>query len=171
MQAANADSHTIREDEWHLVQGDRDVFYERLKAAQHRKAYDYWEEMLLLKGCLPGRADFDPTRVYKSLPWLNLVDVVETEHGHRFRQRLIGTGLVERFGRDVTGQWYEDCYHPDFLPDHIAPLKELIANRKPTLTRIRFPAKDKKHVIYTRLMLPMASDGKNVDLIVQVMAF
>ena len=155
-----------------MVQQDRDVFYDRLSSSQHRTIYRYWEEQMLKRGALPGRQHFDPIDVYRTLPWLNLVDVLAQEDGsYRFRQRLIGTALTEKFNRDVTGGWYEDIYHPDFLEEHTAPLLELIGEKKPSLTRIRFPSPDKKHVIYTRLMLPMASDGDNVDLILQVMDF
>ncbi|RED51078.1 PAS domain-containing protein [Aestuariispira insulae] len=163
----------IRQDEWHVVQKNRDAFFELLPSFQQRAIYRYWEEKMLARGALPGRADFDPVDVYRTLPWLNLVDVKwQPEQGsYRFRQRLIGTALTEKFNRDVTGGWYEDIYHPDYLEDHIRPLLEIIEGRKPCLTRIRFPSPDRKHVIYTRLMLPMASDGENVDLILQVMNF
>lgn len=164
------DDITIRQNEWHILQDDRDSFFQKLTARRHRETYLYWEKLKPESG-LPARDDMDPVDIYRILPWINLVDVVRENDTIRFRQRLVGTGLVQRFGRDATGAWFEDIYHPDFLEDHCRLIREVAETARPSLTRIRYPDRDKRHVIYTRLMLPLASDHQTVDMIMQVMAF
>lgn len=66
--------------------------------------YDYWNRC---RGAhkMPSRADIDPLDVPQLMRYLSLLDVLPTEP--RFRYRLVGTGIVEYFGRDPTG-WYVD---------------------------------------------------------------
>jgi hypothetical protein len=54
---------------------------------------------------MPARADIDPLDVPQLMRYLSLIDVLPTVP--RFRYRLIGTGIVEYFGRDSTG-WFVD---------------------------------------------------------------
>lgn len=164
------DDISIRQDEWHLVQQDRDSFLQELTAKRHRDAYQYWLTRSP-DNRLPAREDLDPVDIHKLLPWINLVDVVREKGTVRLRQRLIGTGLVQRFGRDATGAWFDDIYHPDYLQDHCHLIREVAETGLPSLTRIRYPDQEKRHVIYTRLMLPLASDHKTTDMIMQVMVF
>jgi hypothetical protein len=66
--------------------------------------YEYWNRC---RGPykMPARADIDPLEVPQLMRYLSLLDVLPGEP--RFRYRLVGTGIVEYFGRDPTG-WTVD---------------------------------------------------------------
>jgi hypothetical protein len=56
---------------------------------------------------MPRRRDIDPSEIPRLLPYVQLVET--TEDGG-FRYRLIGTGLVEAFGHDYTGQYVDEQF-------------------------------------------------------------
>src|SRR3954452_77262 len=55
---------------------------------------------------MPSRSDLAPHEIPHLLPYVTLVDILPTEP--RFRHRLIGTSVVEYFGRDMTGQFVDE---------------------------------------------------------------
>lgn len=63
---------------------------------------------------MPARADIDPVELPRfALPNLVLLDIFEG--GERFRWRLTGTGVVDRFGRDATGRFGEEVLTGQYL--------------------------------------------------------
>lgn len=75
-----------------------------LKSGFHSKVVDtvaYWRS-LHRRGKLPSRADIDPAQIRALLPCLALLDNQTPEGNPRYR--LAGTGVVELFGCEPTGQ-------------------------------------------------------------------
>ena len=68
-------------------------------SSAHIELYRYWAARCGTR-TMPARADLDPVAMKPYLPHLMLFDVV----GERFRYRLVGTRVVQDFGRDVTGK-------------------------------------------------------------------
>ncbi|ABS63754.1 protein of unknown function DUF1457 [Parvibaculum lavamentivorans DS-1] len=104
--------------------GFHDVRLERL--------YAYW---LKKKGDLvaPMRRDLDPAEIKPFLPILNLLDVRREPLG--FQHRLVGTEIVDRVGRDATGQWVDEGLYGDgasrifdglrLIVDEVRPFRRL----------------------------------------------
>lgn len=121
-------------------------------------------------GLLPGRADFDPTTVPALLPNIWLIDVqVEPL---RFRYRLIGTAVAFALGHELRGRWLDE-YSADFENSVFAKnLKEVVFDGKPRHYRgpssIRY-ARDVAEV--ECIMLPLASDGRKVDMLLGLTVF
>ncbi|MGK2741059.1 PAS domain-containing protein [Tepidicaulis sp. LMO-SS28] len=67
--------------------------------------FDYWNEA---RGGnpMPRRADIDPVKIPRLLPFILIVD--ELPPTGKGRIRLFGTGLVELFGEDRTGTQFAD---------------------------------------------------------------
>ncbi len=105
------------------------------------------------------------------LPWLNLVDVVRDGKNYRFRHRLVGTGIVERFGRDSTGAWFDEIYDAEFFGEHLKSYADLVDKGRVDLARTPMPIPEKNFIIYQRLALPLATDGVTVDMIMIVIDF
>jgi hypothetical protein len=79
--------------------------------------YEYWNRC---RGAhkMPARADFDPLAVPQLMRYLSLLDVLPGEP--RFRNRLVGTGIVEYFGRDPTGWPVDEAAYGPATADVVA---------------------------------------------------
>jgi hypothetical protein len=101
-----------------LADGTRDVQWAVLDSADQlthpllRRLHADWQAARARGSGLPGHDFVDPLRL-KYLLGALLVVGVERGGGEtmRFHYRLIGTDLVARAGRDVTGRWMDE--HPD----------------------------------------------------------
>jgi hypothetical protein len=150
--------------------GEDDDIWTRLQSPLHREAYSYWHSKR--RGdLLPGRDAIDPVELPAALPWINLVDVVRDGDNYRFRHRLIGTGIVGRYGRDATGCWFDEIYGPEFREQHLQAYVDLVKTARPSLAQVAMAVPEKSFVIYQRLALPLATDGTKVDMILVVLDF
>lgn len=73
-----------------------------------RDLFCYWTSVHPAKG-LPGRQHIDPLDIPDLLPGLWLLDVQHDPF--RLRYRLVGTAIVQAYGRETTGQWLDES-HP-----------------------------------------------------------
>lgn len=142
---------------------------------------DHWPDLdLVLKywrgkargTTIPGRDDIDPMDLAEILPQMNLIDVVSQPEGHfRYRHRLEGTMLEERFKRSSTGAWFDDNYDPAHLSKQIVAYDDAVHSKKPNLARIQVVTDDHYEIDYTRLIMPLAADGESVDMLLVVFSF
>ncbi len=135
--------------------------------ARLRRLYDYWRSVHPPSGRLPGRQDVDPAALPDLLPWLWIVDVVRQPL--RFRYRLVGTEQVRAMERDFTGRFLDEV-HPRFLgsatyPQYVAAAEdaEIGYFRGPPAFHI-----SKDYVAIERLILPLARDGRTVDMLLAI---
>ena len=141
--------------------------------ARLRQFYGYWQAKSR-DGLLPGRQDIDPVEIPDLLPWMMLVDPVPAEGGHRFRIRLVGTGIVARAGRDATGKWYEELFQPRDVERFSAIYTRNHDSRQPHHFRSDYDIErlqGREHIRYERLLCPLAGDGTTVDMLAGVVAF
>lgn len=132
-----------------------------------RRFYAYWR--LKHRGpLLPGRQDIDPLDFSYALGDVALVDV--RHDPLRFRFRLDGTRHVERFGFDMTGKWLEDFPEPEMRQVIFDSYREVVEDRQPR-RRFRDLDTDGRMFRYEALLLPLAGDGKTVDMLVSVISF
>jgi len=69
-----------------------------------KQLYDYWLSKHV-DGRPPTRAELDPpVEVPRLIGRIMLIDVVD---GNRFRYRLVGSTIWNRYGFDLTGSWVE----------------------------------------------------------------
>ena len=136
--------------------------------------FDYWRSKATAKR-IPARADFDPVEIPELLPWIFLVDVLGDAGKRRIRCRLIGTAIVERTGRDVTGQYFDEgMFTPKTYEAVMAAYEPVIAQGVPTFfaSRPDVLLNDAlEYTPYTRVLCPLANDGKTVDMLAGLMAF
>jgi hypothetical protein len=124
---------------------------------------DYWRSIAPVDG-LPGRQHFDPTDIPRLLQDIWLIDVSRDPLDFSFR--LVGTAIADFFGKDPTGRRLEDTF-PDFtdgvayrdLADVANFAKVRFRRGEPTL------APGSKIERLERVYLPMARNGKDVDMI------
>ena len=129
--------------------------------------YRYWLSIRPSPALLPGRRNFHPTDIPRLLQWIWLVDV---QHAPlRFKYRLVGTAHVEAANDNPTGRWYDEV-HPRFgqstaYPQFVAVAEhaQVAFYRGPPVYVI-----DEKYKTIERLILPMAQNGSDVDMLLAI---
>lgn len=134
-----------------------------------RKIIDYWQSIHPESG-LPGRQHIDPSDFPDLLPHVRLVDVVGDPP--RFRVRLCGDRIRDHFGSCQQGQYYDEMY-PGFKDrPTFSDFIEAIATGKPSWNKGSCELNPERiHVPLERIVLPLASDGKTVDMLLVISLF
>jgi len=132
-----------------------------------RQRLDYWLSRHPAEQVLPGRQHVDPTGIASLLPQLFLVDV---ERGPlRFKYRLVGTDYVQMMGRDLTGQ-YLDAVHPGFSGPILQHYIDAVEHKRPGYRKgpVMYANAKKDYLTVERLIVPLARNGADVDMIMGV---
>jgi hypothetical protein len=122
-------------------------------------------------GLLPGRQHVDPLEIHRLLPYIILVDVVPQDGRWRYRYRLIGTAIVEKVTIDVTGRWVEDVYPEDAAKEIIGAYDGVVRTHEPHFWSYVIRVPGREHIGFERVIFPLASDGKTVDMLIGIHAF
>ena len=126
---------------------------------------DYWRRKSP-PGRLPGRQDVDPMELSpRLLPHVLLIDVERSKSGPRFKFRLVGTGFVQLVGREVTGQYYDEIMSPKRGKAVLEGLRNLVETGEPAYLEGALTVPSREFIWVKRLGLPLAEDGKTVDMI------
>jgi hypothetical protein len=119
----------------------------------------YWRGKIV-SGRLPSRGDIDPLEIPALLPFIFLWNV---EHAPlRFRGRLVGSRIAAIAGRDATGRYL------DFIDDNgviEAEYRTAAASGLPRYQERRAHWPNHDHKYYARLLMPLAKDGRSVDML------
>ena len=132
-----------------------------------RRFYDYWQSKHR-DGRLPGRQDIDPLEIPDLLPHVSILDVVGEGDAMRFRFRLVGTANVHIAGREHTGAFIEDVFEADDAARLQTAFRGIVESREPHYWLTSVAVRGNRPVHYARLMVPLASDGQNVDMLMGV---
>jgi hypothetical protein len=128
----------------------------------HEELFAYWAS-LRQDGRLPARAQIGPCQFKRHLPTVSLVDV---RHEPRdYRVRLAGTGLYGVYGREITGKALSDVYAPDAVAYWRSELDRIVEDRRPAVGCHSLAWRGASHLSILWIRLPLASDGKRVDMI------
>jgi hypothetical protein len=131
------------------------------------RLYDYWRKIHPRTG-LPGRQHFEPLDLPDLLPSLWLLDV--QHEPFRLKFRLIGTRIVERLGREVTGQWLDEA-HPHLANDqnYFERYHRVVIQKEPSWRKGPPLFKQDPTVAYLEnLILPLAADGGTVNTLLNI---
>jgi hypothetical protein len=112
-------------------------------------------------GALPARADFD---VLELRDWLGHLMLVEVRRGGaEFYYRLYGSALAAAFGRDLTGKTSE-ALPPETQDTVHREYRAAVQTRRPIIIEHeRYAPHSYRAAV--KLVLPLASDGETVDLL------
>ena len=131
--------------------------------------FGYWTA-ITPQGRLPGRQHFDPVNIPDLLPNIWLIDV--HREPLRFWRRLVGSRIEEFAGKPLQGGWVGDRLDGDRLScvrDHLTDVvetKRLSWRRGKSLIQY-----EKNYRVLERLYLPLAADGKTVDMVLAITVF
>jgi hypothetical protein len=132
-----------------------------------RQLLDYWQARHPAEHVLPGRQHIDPTAIASLLPQLFLVDVERDPL--RFKYRLVGTDYVQMMGRDLTGE-YLSLVHPGFSGPILQHYLNAVDQHWPGYRKgpVMFANAKKDYLTVERLIVPLARNGVDVDMIMGV---
>jgi hypothetical protein len=117
----------------------------------------------------PARRDFDPCDLRYALGYISLIDVLGDPP--RFRFRLHGVGNAERVGIDMTGKLLEAM--PDGRRYRLVSMhySAVMKEREPVAQTRRVYAIDERAWNCEVLVLPLSSDGINIDMLMSCAAW
>lgn len=131
--------------------------------------YDYWAARCG-PSRLPGRRDIDPVDLSRQLPNMMLIDVLRPPL--RFRYRLVGTQVVAASAEDRTGAFFDAFEFFRKNPIVMEQYREVCDTGKPNLSLEPFRNYVNGSTYEVeRLILPLASDGKTVDMLIVHFSF
>jgi hypothetical protein len=145
-------------------------FREQLGDPDLIRFYDFWAG---LRGDrpMPSRKDLDPLHIPSEfLPNLMLIDVFNEPR--RYRYRLVGTHVVTASGEDRTGRTFENVGFFKVHPIVIEQYERVVETGQPLHSLEPFTNfKSGSTYDVDRLLLPLSSDGRTVDMLVVLFHF
>lgn len=150
--------------------GDR-ILLNEPEMGDLRAMYSYWRGKR--RGdLLPGRRDIDPLDFPRQMPRVALIDVLRDESPVHFRYRLAGTEIGDRAGRDPTGKRFDELYRGAYLEQALETYWAILEDGQPHFSRRVFPLiEGREYLQYARLILPLAADGRTIDMLLLVTAY
>jgi hypothetical protein len=130
-------------------------------ARSHEELFAYWAS-LREGGRLPARAHIDPRAMKRHLPTVSLIDVRGEDD---YRLRLAGTGLYGVYGREITGKSLDEVYAPEAAAYWRRELGRVVDRRRPGVGCHSLSWRGASHLALLWIRLPLASDGRRVDMI------
>lgn len=132
-----------------------------------RDLYDQWEALRRGRP-LPRRADFDPFKLPRLLPFLIVNEVERGARGKlRFRIRLEGEAVVLARGKGAKGRYLDEPGVIVLGSGVIEAYARMVADRRPWYTEGTFRPDAFRSGKLHRLALPFAGeDSERVDFII-----
>jgi hypothetical protein len=126
---------------------------------------EYWRSKCAGRR-MPRRADLDVLEMRAFMGSMFLFDVIDG--GRDFRFRLIGTHLVEKFGRDSTGKTFNEVYSggdPGAVNWLRGVYERVATEAVPIWSRAPLDQVGRDFVVSTAIHLPLSADGATVNMI------
>ena len=119
---------------------------------------------------MPRKCDIDPTEIPRRiLPNLQLIDVIDG--GARFRYRLVGTALVDAYGKDFTGAYPDELFPDDRLSFIQKIYRTVCKSKAPLFTHNKYHTPKSIDLLAIRLYLPLSDDDTDVHHILGTLRF
>jgi hypothetical protein len=131
--------------------------------------YAHWQKRRGARKA-PSRSDIDPVDIPYLLPHIYLVDIERGDH-LSFRIRLMGTHLVQVFGKDYTRRLLREVDLDDHTQIILAEYKTVAETMAPICNKHKFVNHSGRPFDYDRLLLPLSSDGEMVSHLLGGMTF
>ena len=124
----------------------------------------YWNSKRVEnKGRIPKRSQIRPSEMINFLPYLILIDVLSDPLD--FRYRLIGTGICYYLKNDYTGLCMSEIPHQKAGTVIWKNCKNVVINKKALFPNTPYVGPKMDFNKSKDLLLPLSSDGENVDII------
>jgi hypothetical protein len=143
---------------------------ERILDPEIRRFVDYWEAKRGLSK-YPARVDLDPVDFRYVLGDVVLIDAHKSPPGNRyhwsFRYRLIGANVVARDGYNLTNKTLEDLPEPEYR-ERVRTTWMEVCDTGIWMHGVRELVLDRRLRRYEVVVLPLAGNGEDIDMLVSV---
>jgi hypothetical protein len=130
--------------------------------SRHRDLFAYWNTVRGNRP-MPTRADIDPIDIVPILPFVGIVE--RRESGYFWR--LVGTAIVENFGRDPTGLRYGEGFSPaSFIAETVATFDAALDQKTAFFDECVYGASYGAQHAVSRLVCPLGPDGSHVPMVI-----
>jgi hypothetical protein len=127
----------------------------------HLDLYRYWDRARGTRPS-PSRRDIDPIEILPLLPHLAIID----RDGDGYRWRLMGTGLADDFGHDLTGKRFGGYVAPTPLVQAmIKTFNHVLADSQPTFESSVYKTRCGALQSVSRLVLPLGTQDDPLGMV------
>jgi hypothetical protein len=106
---------------------------------------------------MPRRADIHPKHIVLLLPQVFIADICQPL---RFRFRLVGSTICERWHEDFTGKWLDELAFDGELETVTEQFASVARTGEPRADTEEFVNEDSRYLHYRRLLLPLSDGGE-----------
>jgi hypothetical protein len=135
--------------------------FEATSSAKLAGLYSYWRSKCGNRK-IPARSDIDPVEIPQYLPE---VFIAEVHHPLRFRFRLVGSRICDRWNENYTGKWLDELDLGAERTAALAQYEALAQSGEPRYDHVEFQSADGRYLRYWRLLLPLSADGHVPNMI------
>ncbi|MBU0724521.1 MAG: PAS domain-containing protein [Alphaproteobacteria bacterium] len=125
------------------------------------RLHEYWRGRCA-QADVPDRGDIDPVDMAFCLPHLAVIELEPDPF--RPRYRLVGSRLVDLFGRELTGCYVDEVYRGSVRKEALAAYRQTAEGRQPLYSRRTLHGLFRSYS-YDRLMLPLRRGGDRIEQI------
>lgn len=125
----------------------------------------YWLAKHSGDGRLPSRSDINPAEIPHLLTGIALIDVERRTGTPRYRFRLLGTRHSQVNGRDLAGRYIDEAIPAEALPEIVDAFGQVVEKHLPHYARADQSPFATKPVATERVVVPLAADGYNVNML------
>ncbi|MDH3230852.1 MAG: PAS domain-containing protein [Alphaproteobacteria bacterium] len=143
------------------------AFVDEIPVGDIKDVYAYWLGRRA-GSRVPLRRDMDPVEFKPD--WLPNLFMYRVENG-RFRCILVGTRIVEVFGRDETGMFLDEILPPKHAPSRQRLFERAVRDRLPVYYVGPALTSNPRYPRVSRLLLPVSSDGVAADHVFGIVKF
>jgi hypothetical protein len=145
-------------------------FVDCLENPLHRQIYAYWQQKRGSRR-MPSRADIDPTEIPRLLPNLLISEYLPEGEVGRWRYRLAGTAIAAAFGRNPTGRYIDELTKGDYRA-FIERIHRMVReDQRALFCASEYTGARDIPMSAKRLLLPLTTDGQQVDQIITLLVF
>jgi len=117
--------------------------------------YEYWTSKRIGRA-MPRRADINPSQIKPLLPD---VFILEIHQPLRFRFRLVGSMICQRWRQDNTGKWLDELDFDGKLDTTLEQHASVARTGVPRCDVQEFVGDNGRYLHYRRLLLPLSEDA------------
>jgi hypothetical protein len=126
--------------------------------------YAYWVRQRGSRK-MPSRGDIRPKAIVSLLPQLFLVDIFQPL---RFRFRLVGSTICQRWHDDFTGKWLDELAFDGELETILEQFGSVSRTGMPRADIEEFVNEDDRYLHYYRLLLPLSEGESAPNMIIGI---
>jgi hypothetical protein len=111
---------------------------------------------------MPRRSDLDPTEIPSLLPHLFITEV---HFPLRFRFRLVGTAICERWAENYNGKYLDELSLGEERQAVLTQYELAARTAAPCYDSAEFTNELGRYLHYRRLLLPLSDDGETPTML------